>query len=126
MPRPRSKTFDAVAGRSSDRSWQGQEKRAADRLGGQRRAASGSKPGWKGDVDVSRPRGRFLFECKSTKHGSMRLKGEWLSKISGEAFSEGKFPALHVMLAVGGGVACEDEWVMMPMSAFEWLTDDSE
>lgn len=68
------------------------EKKVAKSLGGRLTPASGSMHGAKGDVRVA----DFLLEAKSTSDQTMRVELHWLQKISHEALSIGKTPALSI------------------------------
>lgn len=94
------------------------EKRLAKNLGGRARIASGAFEGAKGDIDL----GSILLEAKSTTRSSIALKFDWLAKISHEARSEGKTPALSVSYVNDDGSEIRDgEWVLMPMSFWKGL-----
>jgi len=106
-----------------------QEKTIADRLGGKRVAGSGASIYSKGDVrDVdasgSDENIEFLLECKQTKHASLRVKWEWLTKITREANAVQKEPAL-VMEIQGGKMdpLCDRQWIAVPVRVFERLVN---
>lgn len=70
-----------------------QERLLAKRTGG--RAIRGSGAGReKGDVNINRV--RFKIEAKRTDSDSISIKKAWLTKITEEAFSVGRRPALAV------------------------------
>ena len=95
------------------------EKRLTKDLGGRGRPASGALEGAKGDIDL----GPVLLEAKSTTNASMALKLDWLLKISREARSEGKTPALSVSFVQPDGTPVMDgDWVLIPMHKFRQLT----
>lgn len=80
------------------------------------RPASGAMEGAKGDIDL----GTVLLEAKSTTRNSMGLKLEWLAKISREARSEGKSPALSISFVTPDGRPLTDgEWVAVPRHVWE-------
>jgi Holliday junction resolvase len=97
----------------------------AKKLNGRKQPGSGSSMYAKGDVKQSSGPGhsldRFLIECKQTKHASMSVKGEWLSKISREAMAVGLEPALSVEIKGHSDRQLEEHWVMIPMSVFQRL-----
>lgn len=73
-------------------------KKAINDLGGQamRMPGSGSYEGLKGDLSISLGAARFLGECKKSMGNSIRIKVEWLEKISKEAKEANRVPALFV------------------------------
>lgn len=92
------------------------EKKAAKRLGGAAIPGSGAMDGFKGDID----RKDYLIENKSSVgNKSISLKHEWLRKISDEARSVGKTPALAVQFTDSEGRPRDSAsaWVVIP----EWL-----
>ncbi len=96
------------------------EKRTARRFGVLPRAGSGSVEGFKGDLDV----GDFLIENKSTEHKSISLKYDWLHKISKEALTENKEPALALQFVdrEGKPVAHDATWIMIPERVFNEMS----
>lgn len=102
-----------------------QERMVAKRLNGRKQPGSGSSMYAKGDVKQASGPGhsldRFLVECKQTKHASLSVKSEWLSKISREAMAVGLEPALSVEIKGGKDWQTEAHWVMIPMSVFQRL-----
>ena len=94
------------------------EKRLTKNLGGRGRPASGAMEGAKGDIDL----GSILMESKSTTNASMALKLGWLAKISREAISEGKLPALSVsFITPDGEPVMNGQWVLIPLHKFKEL-----
>lgn len=94
------------------------EARTAKRTGGRVKPASGAMKGAKGDMTVA----DFLVESKSTVNNSMSLQLDWLAKISQEALSEGKYPALTVTFTDNGGKPRKyGKWVMVPEHLLESL-----
>ncbi|MCL4743814.1 MAG: hypothetical protein KJZ83_00215 [Burkholderiaceae bacterium] len=92
------------------------ERRLAHQLATRPRPASGAMEGAKGDMDL----GTVLLEAKSTTQVSMAVKLDWLAKISKEARSEGKMPALSVSFVKPDGTPLLDgEWVMVPLHKFK-------
>ena len=112
----------------SDESPTGQEKRVAKVLGGKRQPGSGSSPYAKGDVIQKSTEGhsldKFLIECKQTKHKSLSIKGEWLTKISREALAAGKEPALQFEIKGNEDTFVEGDWIAVPLSVFKRLLED--
>lgn len=102
---------------------QDQEERVARVVGGRRVPGSGASMFAKGDVRSE----HFLVECKRTEHASLSLKKEWLDKISAEAATEGREPALAIEIA-GGALSAhgEREWIMIPLRIFRKLTGEEE
>ena len=99
------------AGRASER-------RLTRELGGRPRPASGALEGAKADMEL----GQVLLEAKSTTRSSVGVKFDWLVKISREARSEGKTPALSVsFVREDGSPHLDGEWVMIPMHRFKEL-----
>jgi Holliday junction resolvase len=100
-----------------------QEDRIADRLGGKRVRGSGASIYSKADVrDVTVGEEGFLTECKTTKHGSMSVKWDWLTKITKEAMAVQKEPALAI--EIRGGKEChvtDRDWIAIPVRVFEEL-----
>lgn len=102
--------------KSSGRSGRSSEKKVAKRLGGRAIAGSGAMEGNKGDVDLP----RYRLEAKSTIKKSISLKQEWLDKISKEAATEGKVPALSITFTTGDGEPIKSgSWVMVPEHHFK-------
>jgi hypothetical protein len=92
------------------------EKRAAKRLGGAAIPGSGALDGYKGDID----RADFRIENKSSRGArSIGVKHEWLRKISAEARSVGKTPALALQFTDDEGRPRDSAsaWVAIP----EWM-----
>lgn len=90
------------------------EKRVAKSLGGRLTPASGAMAGAKGDVRLP----DFLLEAKSTTDQTMRVELHWLQKITHEALSIGKTPAVSIRFVnpdgtpkKGGSFVCIPEWV---------------
>lgn len=102
-----------------------QEDRIADRLGGKRVRGSGASIYSKADVRDIEARSSdvmFLCECKTTKHGSMSIKWDWLIKITKEAMAVQKEPALAI--EIRGGKEChitDRDWIMIPLRVMEEL-----
>lgn len=94
------------------------EKKAAGRLAGKLRPASGAKDGYKGDIVLP----DYLCENKSTQAGSLGLKYEWLVKISKEAACDDKVPALTLQFTSGNGTTMpHGAWVCIPEALFQEL-----
>lgn len=97
------------------------EKKLAKSLGARMRPASGAMAGAKGDMTM----GRILIEAKSTVNESFSLKYAVLGKISQEALSEGKAPALAITFTDPKGKPVNfGEWVMLPKAVFQQLIQD--
>lgn len=98
-----------------------QEEAAAARYGGRVKPGSGSHPLSKGDVQTR----SFLMEMKTTIHGSLSVKAEWLEKISREAAGEARLPALEIKLECITDPLVEATWVMVPASVFRQLNEEA-
>ena len=97
------------------------EQKAAKRLGGKLRPASGATDGAKGDYTV----GDFLVENKSTQSASLSLKQDWLLKIYYEALELGKIPALSLAFTnVNGESGRNSRWVCVPEHVFKELVSE--
>lgn len=95
------------------------EKRAAKRIGGRLQPGSGCSPNNKGDIKT----GSFLLESKATIHDSLSVKLGWLRKISDEAISLSREPALVIQFVTHDGKIVPDGgWVMIPERVFKELT----
>ena len=105
-------------GRDDGVDWRKHENDVAKRSKGHRRAASGAAPGKPADtVDVA-----LLRECKATKGAGITLKGEWLSKIVGQALPRDLIPAIELRL--DGQVApTPKDWILIPAQEFEILLE---
>jgi hypothetical protein len=91
------------------------EKRVSRSIGGRQTPASGALAGAKGDIN----REDVLLEAKSTSANSISIKYVDLAKITREARSMQKFPALTVSFTMPDGTAVPDgDWVLVPLS--EW------
>jgi len=98
------------------------EKKAAKRVSGNLKPASGALPGAKGDFELP----EFLVECKSTENVSMSIKLSWLHKIMREACIVGKSPALEVMFVTANGTPRQSgDWVMIPAQLWKETFLDS-
>lgn len=87
------------------------EKRLTKKFGGRETPASGAMPGAKGDISFD----RILLEAKATTKDSLSVKFEWLAKITREARSENKVPALSVSFVKEDGTAVDNgDWVLVP------------
>jgi len=63
------------------------------------------------------------MESKSTTGASLGVKFDWLSKISDEARSEGKSPALSMSFVRPDGTPHMDgQWVAIPLHVWQRLT----
>jgi len=98
------------------RSGRASEVKTTRRMGGKATPASGAMQGAKGDMNL----GQFLIEAKSTTSDSMALKLEWLAKISSEARSKGKTPAIAVTFITPDGTpVMNGKWVVLPEYLFD-------
>lgn len=107
--RRKGREAKGAAGRAS-------EKRLARDVGGRQTPASGAVEGAKGDIALP----DVLMEAKSTVKGAMSIKFDWLSKITGEARSQGKIPALAVSFTTPTGARLVGgDWVMVPLAVWK-------
>lgn len=67
----------------------------------------------------------FMFECKETKHASIRIAGKDIRKLVQEAALVGKFPAL-VVSAYRLSEPLPKDWVAVPGEAFKWILEQLE
>ena len=64
-----------------------------------------------------------MLEAKRTEAKSIRIEGEWLTKIEAEAAHVGKHPAL--VFEIGGRISLgEKDWIAVPASIFNSLVRD--
>ena len=85
---------DAEKGNASYRRSRKQERELAERLGGRRTAASGSKDE-KGDVRV---KGFVRLEAKTTKHKSFSVTLDMIKQIEEAALVSGEMPIIAIEL----------------------------
>ncbi len=96
------------------------ENRLGKEIGFDLQKGSGNQPwpGMKGDGKHP----HFLFECKETKHKSIRIASRDVMKIYREARALGKDPAL-VMSAYSLPDPLPKDWVAVPANTFRWLLE---
>jgi len=95
-----------------------QEDRVADALGGYRQKASGALPGNRGDV-----RGvELLGECKRTDKKSISITLAYLEKITMEAISYDRIPAVAIEFGNTPKLVSRD-WVMVPSDFMQELLE---
>lgn len=101
-----------------------QEYRIARSLrGGHRQPGSGASDYARGDVKTP----EFLIECKLTAAESIRVERGWLAKITRQANSAGKLPALAFEIQGGANdPLLERDWIAVPKSVFKKLTEGGE
>jgi phage FluMu protein Com len=97
---------------------QAQEERVAAREGAKRQAASGSRPGYEGDV---RKVGAYRGECKFTRAKSFALKLEVLRQLEMQA-DYGELPVLDLEFQGNEG---HWRYVVLPEWAYEILMKES-
>ena len=93
------------------------EVRVAASMGAKLKPASGAMTGAKGDATLE----DFLLEMKSTKLQSIAIQVGWLSKISQEAVTTGKIPAVVLSFVSEDGkpqMKYNSEWVCIPKAIF--------
>ena len=100
------------------------ESQTARQFGGSVQRGSGSTERHKGDVKLR----DFLVENKtrlpdSKDAGSIRIKGDWLVKITGEARAVGKDPALDFQIPGITDPLTENRWVAVPASVFQAMLE---
>ena len=96
------------------------EKAVAKSIGARLRPASGAMEGAKGDMTVA----DFLIEAKSTTANSISIQYADLGKISNEALSLTKRPALTVTFTDHRGRSVNyGEWVLVPLRVWTELVD---
>jgi hypothetical protein len=67
----------------------------------------------------------WLLESKTTTGKTLAVELGWLVKITSEALSSKKTPALVMSFVLPSGRPvpnCESEWVAMPLQTFKELT----
>ena len=114
----RSVTRPVKAIRENVKRSQQQEARVAKRESGKRQAASGSRPGYEGDV---RKVGAYRGECKFTRAKSFTLKLEVLKKLEMQA-NYGELPVLDLEFQ---GQHNPWRYVVLPEWAYEMLMKES-
>ena len=97
-----------------------QEQAIADTLGGHRQPASGAVDGHKGDVRLD----RFLLDSKQTVHDMLGVTRKDLTKITQEAYGEGKEPGL--VLTWENLKTVEQTWALVPLSVFKQMLDEAQ
>ena len=80
-------------------------------VSGKRQPGSGAFEGLKGDVEGGTYGLPLLLECKRTKGASLRVESAWLKKITEEALSKNKHPALAMQFGEGN-----IDWVAIPLT----------
>lgn len=100
----------------SQRRSRAQEKRVADREGGNKQPGSGAVDGYEGDVRVAH---KYRGECKFTRASSFSLKLQELMKLERQAGS-GELPAFDIEFQ---GINPHRRYVIMPEWAYEALMD---
>lgn len=120
----RSKVVERLTGAmqflNNEQATQHQE-RVADALRGWVQPASGAFPNYKSDV-VNK---HFQIECKSTRRRSLSIKTDWIIKISNEAESNGRMPAVAITFDQLPLVV-EKDWILLPLSLLNFLVSKAE
>lgn len=97
------------------------EEKTAKRIAAKLQPSSGSLDGAKGDMVL----GDTLIENKATRSRTMRLELHWLRKISHEATSLGKTPALAIQFVdAEGNPVPNGKWVMVQEATFQKLLEE--
>lgn len=86
-----------------------QEDRVADAFGGYRQAGSGAVAGRRGDAKGV----ELLGECKRTEKKSISIKMDYLEKITQEAVSYNRIPAVAIEFEDTPKLVPRD-WVLLP------------
>lgn len=107
---------DKDKGNPSYRRSSKQEKEIAERLGGRRTAASGSKDE-KGDV---RLKGVLRIEAKTTKHKSFSVTLDMIAQIEEAALSTGEMPVIAIEFNDGRGKKVK-EVAVVPMYVLDLI-----
>jgi len=99
------------------------EKRLAAEIGFTCTPGSGNTPwpGVKGDGEHP----LFMFECKETKHASIRIAGRDVQTLVDNARLIGKAPVL-VVSAYKLPEAIPKDWVAVPAETFRWILEKLE
>lgn len=87
-------------------------------VSGRRQPGSGAFDGLKGDVEGGSYGLPLLLECKRTKGSSLRIEAAWLKKITEEALSKNKYPALAMQFGEGNV-----DWVAIPLTTFQAILE---
>lgn len=95
-----------------------QEDRVADALGGYRQKASGALAGNRGDVKGV----ELLGECKRTDKKSISITLAYLEKITMEAVSYDRIPAVAIEFGNTPKLVSKD-WVMVPSDFMQELLE---
>lgn len=100
-----------------------QETRVAKKMGGKVQSGSGAVAHRRGDVTVK----EMLIECKRTDRAGISLRRDWIEKITKEATSINKIPAVSLEFGIKEedkkrvSFPIEKDWMAVPMSFFEEL-----
>jgi Holliday junction resolvase len=111
---------DKEKGNSSYRRSRKQEREIAERLGGRRTAASGSKDE-KGDVRV---KGVVRIEAKTTKHKSFSVTLDMIRQIEDAALVSGEMPVIAIEFNDGKGKRLK-EVAVVPIYVLDLLKGDA-
>ncbi len=114
--------LDRMANAGTNAHGKRSERKVARKMGARLHPNSGSMRGAKSDAS----KGSFRLEMKSTVNQTMVLEMAWLVKIAQEALQHGQTPAIVVSFVDPQGqsrLKNYAEWVLMPMAAFQELTD---
>lgn len=95
-----------------------QEDRVADALSGYRQKASGALPGNRGDVKGI----ELLGECKRTDKKSISITLAYLEKITMEAISYDRIPAVAIEFGDTPKLVSKD-WVLLPSEFVQELLE---
>jgi len=117
--------LDRLAAAGTNAHGKKSEKRVAKKMGARLHPNSGAMAGVKSDASLP----EFQLEMKSTITQAMVLEMAWLVKIAHEALDHGKTPIITFSFVDAHGAPRMKhyaEWVVMPMVAFQELTDRTE
>jgi len=94
------------------------EKDLAKKLGGRRQPNSGAIGGYKGDIKLK----NFLIDSKETEGAVISVNSKDLTKITREAYEDGKEPALVITIDKTP-ISTESEWAVIPLSVFSYMLE---
>ena len=118
----RNPYLDRLAAAGTNAHGKKSEKKVAKKMGARLHPNSGAMVGAKSDASIR----DFRLEMKSTVTQAMLLEMAWLVKIAHEALDHGKTPAVVLSFVDPQGKARMRqyaEWVVLPLSAFQELTE---
>ena len=120
----RNPFLDRQAKRADNEHGKLSEKRVSKVMGSRLTPASGALVSFKSDATLAKAGRNYQIESKSTDKAFIRVDLEWLAKVAREAMEKKATPVLTLSFvrADGKSMPCGD-WVMMPLSDFNDLTE---